>query len=228
MLRKSNVFYPSELAVSKNYLYKQYRVEYKRAILSLLEKQPNAQLLDLGCKDGVFTKELMLEVGIDKAWGLDMLPFHQEGVLEILGDLNLPLPINNSLMDIVCASQIIEHISNTDRFLREIHRVLKPNGYLIVSTNNLASWHNIFYLMLGLQPPTCMVSDEMDLIKSDGPGHRRIFTFSALSRLIEFHGFKIEKTVGTSYYPLPTCLARLMCKLDRGHSVCINIKARKV
>lgn len=47
---------------------------------------------------------------------------------------------------------VIEHLFDTDNFVSESFRILKPGGYTIVSTVNLASWHNIFALILGYQP----------------------------------------------------------------------------
>ncbi len=46
--------------------------------------------------------------------------------------LNVP----NNYFDFVISFQVIEHIKNDQEFVNEIHRVLKPNGKLIVTTPN--------------------------------------------------------------------------------------------
>ncbi len=207
-------------------LYKQYIKEYRRVVLSLVDKDTYTKILDLGCGDEEFTIEIKLKAEANLIWGIDRKTKKDPNIIKRVSNLEETFPFGDEQFDGVCASQVIEHLSNTDNFIKEIHRVLKPEGYLILSTNNLASWHNILYLILGLQPPCSMVSDEM-YGEEIRPRHRRIFTFSSLCKLLKFHGFKIEKTVGTSYYPLPTQLARLMCRIDKAHSVCINIKARK-
>jgi hypothetical protein len=59
------------------------------------------------------------------------------------------------------AAQVIEHLSNTDLFIKEIFRVLKAGGYTVIATSNLAAYYNILYLLIGKQPYVAMVSDEV-------------------------------------------------------------------
>ena len=77
-------------------------------------------------------------------------------------DLNEPWPLTNESVDVLHSNQVIEHLPRTDHFMPEVRRVLRPGGYALVSTNNLASCHNIVSLVLGLQPPPCHVSDRAD------------------------------------------------------------------
>jgi len=214
-----------------------FNKEYERVMLLFLEENPEARLLDLGCRDGQFTMKMANKIGTRYVYGVDLSEEELEkagdnGVGGIVGDLDKRFPIGDEAFDVVCASQIIEHLSNTDGFLKEIYRVLKPGGYLVISTPNLASYHNVAYLLMGRQPPVAMVSDEMGegwgrKNHNAGPAHRRLFTFPSFAKLLKYHGFKVERIVGSCYYPFPASLARFMCLLDKGHSACINIKARK-
>ena len=43
------------------------------------------------------------------------------------------LPFNNNSFDIVICSEVLEHIHDQDAAIREVTRVLKPNGNLIIS-----------------------------------------------------------------------------------------------
>jgi 2-polyprenyl-3-methyl-5-hydroxy-6-metoxy-1,4-benzoquinol methylase len=64
--------------------------------------------------------------------------------IEIVGhDLNHFFTLPDHSVDVVTANQVIEHLADTDQFVSELRRVLRPSGTLVVSTNNLASWHNI-------------------------------------------------------------------------------------
>lgn len=47
---------------------------------------------------------------------------------------------------------MIERLADTDVFVADLGRVLAPGGYAVVSTENLAGWHNVFALVLGWQP----------------------------------------------------------------------------
>ena len=219
------------------YFVKQFNSEYERVILSILEENPRAKFVDLGCYDGRFTSKMADKIRARKVFGIDLVKEEldkacEKGITCKIGDLNEPLPFRDGSFDVVCAIQIIEHLSETDRFLKEVHRVLKPGGYLVISTPNLASFHNIFFLLLGRQPLTATVSDEMKgdwkgLGTGVGPAHKRLFTISGLTKLLTYHKFKVEKVIGSSFYPLPIPLARIICLLDRRHKACINIKARK-
>jgi ubiquinone/menaquinone biosynthesis C-methylase UbiE len=53
-------------------------------------------------------------------------------------DLNTdPLPYADDTFDLVTFTEVIEHIEHHQDALREIHRVLKEDGYLIVTTPNI-------------------------------------------------------------------------------------------
>jgi SAM-dependent methyltransferase len=224
-----------------DFLVRQARfVENRKAVLSLLERNPSARLLDLGCADGEFTIELAAKIGAKSLYGIDVSDqsiarARTKGVDGIKADLNRPLPFEDATFDVIHASHVIEHLCDTDLFLREVHRLLETNGYFVISTCNLAAMHNILFLLLGKQPPAAHVSDEFDLLQqtpaapppTTGPRHRRVFTLDGLERLLEHLGFDIEKEIGSGFYPLPAPLCRLVCLVDRRHSAYITLKARK-
>lgn len=174
------------------------RDKYKEAVLSLLERDSEARILDLGCGDSRrLTKNIMGTIGTQKAYGVDINGQKAEdGIVIFQGDLNTGITIEDKAFDVVIASQVIEHLWNTDLFLKEIYRILNPSGYAIISTPNLAAWHNILSLVLEEQPGVAAVSDEM-YNWVEKPGHRRVFTQKELIKLLEFHRFKIEKVIGS-------------------------------
>jgi methionine biosynthesis protein MetW len=204
---------------------------YKDAILSLLDEDKRASLLDMGCGDGKLTHRLAAKIGTKNITGVDVsssIVSTPGAVRMVQEDLNHP-PISalaTAGYDVVVASQVIEHAWNTDGLAKEIYRVLKPTGYLVLSTPNLAAWHNILYLTRGRQPETATVSDILYSWK-ETPGHMRIFTATELIVFLSFHGFRIEALVPTSYYPLKGYLSRRMAFIDWKHAGMITVKARK-
>jgi SAM-dependent methyltransferase len=54
-------------------------------------------------------------------------------------DLNEPFPFDDASFDTTMAIEILEHLENPRRFLRELSRVLRPGGVAVVSTPNLTS-----------------------------------------------------------------------------------------
>ena len=45
-----------------------------------------------------------------------------------------PLPLEDSSFDLVWASEVIEHVTDTARWLSEVRRVLEPRGRLLLTT----------------------------------------------------------------------------------------------
>lgn len=226
-------------------LSRQAALEHERRFyLLLFERNREAILLDLGCGDGEFTLKVAEKIEAKEIFGVDLNgeslnEAKAKGIRVHQGDLNKRLPFEDESFDVVHAHEVVEHLCDTDNFIKEANRVLKKGGYFTLSTPNLASAHHIFYLLLGKQPPTIEVSDEIgvrswtskiELMNPEQklPRHRRIFTVGALQDLLTYHGFKVEKNIGLGYYPLPNPLARIMCAIDKRHAAHIACKARKL
>jgi len=223
-------------------LFEQTGLANKADILDTIEACPGGRLLDCGCGDGRFTARLARRAGVSESYGIECVDQRVEeasgrGIIVTKADLNDPLPYEDGFFDIVHANQIIEHLINTDLFLRETKRVLRPDGYAILSTNNLASWHNVFSLALGMQPMPMHVSNEALVGNAfdprrgerhpfEGDAHKRIFSYRGLRELCLYHGFEIDGLKTAGYYPLPPGLARLACKIDSIHGVYLIAKLR--
>ena len=54
------------------------------------------------------------------------------------------LPFSDLCIDLVCAFEVLEHITETDRVLSEIIRVLKPEGYVVLSIPFLLGTHDFY------------------------------------------------------------------------------------
>ena len=224
------------------WLWLHARARNTQNILSLLEPDPQARLLDLGCDDGVLTMRFAKRIGTKDVHGADFLPdalrkAKRNGVKAKKADLNGKLPFPSHSFDVVTSNQVIEHLLETDTFVEEIYRVLKPGGYAVVSTENLAAWHNVFALSLGLPAFSQHVSSRKDvgnpisLVSEQdlkpGWSHVKIFTLSGLSALFGLHRFSVTAKRGAGYYPWPPLLANLFSRLSPGHSAFIAAKVRK-
>jgi SAM-dependent methyltransferase len=105
-----------------------------------------------------------------------------------------PLPYGDGAVDVVVCNQVFEHLKQIFHPMQEIHRVLRPNGWLVFSVPNLASLHNRILLALGMQPTS---------IRMMGP-HVRGFTHRATRRFLAFQGhFEVVRGEGVGMYPFP-------------------------
>jgi SAM-dependent methyltransferase len=214
--------------------FKQTEDENRRVILQAMPPRPGACMLDLGCGDGLWTMEVARRVGAGTVLGVEFIPdfaaaARNRGVEAVVADLGGRVPFDDASIDVIHSNQVIEHLPRTDDFMREIARLLAPDGYAVVSTNNLSSWHNVVSLAFGWQPAPCHVSDEVILGNpatfnegaasiTKGQTHLRVFTGRALAALAEHHGLTVELRAAAGYYPLPRRGARVMARLDPVHA----------
>ena len=216
-----------------------------RAIYSLFERNDGCVLLDLGCGDGSSTMLIAKYINASKVIGLELdddriKKAQEKGIVVYKADLNKKFPLDDESADVVFANQVIEHLINIDNFVSEVYRVLKPSGYAVVSTENLASWHNIFALLLGNQPYSgpcvntkCVIGHHplhptVDRIYDPYLKHNTVLAYKALKRVFQAYGFRVEKVIGSGYYPFPKSFARLFCRCDPSHAHFLTLKARKV
>lgn len=222
-----------------------------------LEPNSNALLLDCGCHAGLNTQRLAKKIGTCRAVGVDynerMLPDALDrGVTAARCDLNRPFPFPAATFDVITAFDVIEHLVETRLFASEVYRVLAPGGYLLMDTPNLASWHNVFALVLGIQPfsgpnITTMLDADLAVVRQihrhdhqmneDGViedqeetelrRHIVVLAFRSAVNLLRREGFVIERSMGFGYIPFPPPLARLLVRLDAAHGHHMFIKARK-
>lgn len=219
-----------------SYLERVFRAteeENRRAILRTLPPRRGGALLDLGTNTGAFTTRVAEHLGATRVVGVELIEEHAaearaRGIEVVSADLDEGLPFADGEFATVHANQVIEHVRGTDAFLRAVRRVLRPGGMALISTNNLASWHNVGSLALGYQPTPAHVSDELIVGNPLDPHrgrrhpdlghpHLRLFTGRGLIELCAAHGLEHVELRTSGYYPLPPRLGRLAARLDRTH-----------
>ena len=132
---------PAELSVPD--------LELRRSLL-LDAIKPGARLLDLGCGAGAFTAiaaEAGAEpIGVEVAEAaLTRATTAHPGLDFRIAAIDRPLPLKDGEVEIVWASEVIEHVGDTERWLTEVRRVLAPGGRLLITTPN----HSRLRLLVG-------------------------------------------------------------------------------
>lgn len=119
------------------------KVFWKRfgKMIELAEPSKNQTALDFGCGHGLFLPTLSRHYG--NVVGFDVRPLPATGnILEKFGCKNTKvyrmdgndLRFNDETFDAVFCADVLEHFKDMDRPLREIRRVLKPGGKIIINT----------------------------------------------------------------------------------------------
>jgi SAM-dependent methyltransferase len=193
-------------------------------VVSAAEAGRTLEVLDVGCGDGMFLAHLdarvrerepgraMRYLGVEySAHQLEAaarLPyeFHQ-------CDLNIGLPLPDASLDIVYCGEVIEHLVDPDRLIDECARVLRPGGWLLLTTPNPHAWYNRVFFALGIQPlffETSTRSTEVGagplrrLKRDPRPvGHLRMFNKCALTDLLRRADLHRQVVRGAGFHALP-------------------------
>lgn len=171
--------YAVESAVEENHWWFVGRRKLFAEALSHLNLSPSARVLDVGTSTGTNLR-LLRELGFSHVTGVDASPAavaacEQKGLgTVLLGDVcQLPLP--DGSVDLVLATDILEHVDDDAVALREIARVLAPGGRVLLTVPAFPS-------LWGLQ-------DEVS-------HHKRRYRIEALTDRVRDAGL----TIDTSYY----------------------------
>lgn len=139
-------------------------------LLDLISDNSNIKtFIDLGCNSGEVVHRLS-QIGID-AVGVDfpsVVSRIQWPIKTIALDLNEQFPTGT--YDVIFCREILEHITNPDRFLKCCRQIAHPGTFLFIS----CPYTNRHYL--------------------NNAFHLRILSHDQLTMMVERHGFKLVET----------------------------------
>jgi 2-polyprenyl-3-methyl-5-hydroxy-6-metoxy-1,4-benzoquinol methylase len=99
-----------------------------------------ARVLDAPCGGEAALTGALIERGFDaQGADLDTEPMERLGKAFTKVNLDLPLPWSDDTFDAVFSTEGIEHLENHFSFLREVCRILKPGGLLVLTTPNITA-----------------------------------------------------------------------------------------
>lgn len=182
----------------------------------VFQKNKTKKILDLGCGTGE-SLDYFKKKNPDIEWiGLDIAKSPEVGKrtrkdIKFYNFDGINIPFKNNYFDLIFCKQVLEHVQEPSSLLKEICRVLKPEGFFIGSTSYLEPYHSYslqnytpygFYLLLknaGLKLEEIRSGiDGLTLLIRRGLGRPKIFDKwrkkeSPLNRFISLAGKLMRK-----------------------------------
>lgn len=194
--------YPDAVLLSE--YYRQYEMPTAQANLAetarLLAKNVDADatVIDIGCGDGAFLKE-MHALGFEKLIGFDQSPgleraselgfgtFYRSGVEEFLASAEAG---GQSPGDAIVMVNVLEHVPEPLNLLRRLHAILDIGGTLCITVpNDFSPLQRAFLKAKGHEPWFVWL-----------PDHLNYFSFDTLRTALSSCGFEVIDQ--SALYPL--------------------------
>ena len=220
--------------------------KYKRKVIKETIKKygPFENFLDVGCWDGEATLDAISLTKVENVYGVEPV--------KKFGDLATNKKIftknffvdkeewdyNNNFFDCINSCEVIEHLSNVDMFFEQASMKLIKGGYLITTTNNLSSLHNLFSLFFGWAPfdlsnsstriwsvgnPLAIHNQEEMSFRGPTWTHKCVYTPYWLSKWAEQYGLEFVDYIGIGFYPFPPFFGSIFKK----HAAFFTLVLRK-
>ena len=165
-----------------------------RALVERILNNPNARILDVGCGTGANLK-MLADYG--RAEGVDISPqavefCRERGLDSVKLGAAEQLPYENDSFELVTALDVIEHLDDDVAGLREMRRVLRRDGRVLLFVP-------AFMFLWGVQ--------------DDVSNHRRRYTLPSLVKAVEAAGFEVEwSSYANISFFVPVLLVRSMMR----------------
>lgn len=158
------------------------------------------KILDVGCGRGFYLKLLSVFPFVEKIVGVEINPNYADMAKSLVkndkkakvtvGSI-YQLPFTDNYFDVVIASEILEHLTDEKTALKEIKRVLKSGGTLLLTVPNKNFpflWDPLNYLLM---KTGWHVPKNIWWLAGIWADHERLYTPKQISALLTKAGFKI-------------------------------------
>lgn len=178
-------------------------------IVNGLNLKKRSSLLEVGCGDGYYLYLLSHLVKGVSLVGLDSNPVALQSARKVLpkkikliwGNAERKLPFKDRSFDNIILSEVLEHLDDEEKCLKEIYRVLKPGGTLMISVPHR---HYPFFW-----DPVSWILQLFNKQITSGffagiwNQHKRLYTPQQLKMLLDKVKFKIDYMESITWWCLP-------------------------
>lgn len=181
-----------------------------RKIILAIDPKKNEKILDIGCGDGYYLY-LLANCGVSlKLTGTDYSKIGLKKAREHLGkkiplyqgDLMKELPFKNGQFDKATMSEVAEHLPDDVKGLKEVHRVLKKGGTLVLTVpchNYPLFWDPINWVL----EHTIGTHVRSGFFAGLWNQHERLYKPEGIRKVVEKAGFTVEQYETMTWWCLP-------------------------
>lgn len=155
------------------------------------------KILDIGCgAGGVYAPGLLRSAR--HVAGIDLAPLalrhaRAKGIAAAAADLQQRLPFADASFDGILANEVLEHLFAPHEAVREMARLLKPNGVVVLSVPNIAHFPNRLRMLGGKFVGGGLPATANEPWRDP---HIRFFTPDSLRRMVDANGFEVTHEYG--------------------------------
>lgn len=168
-------------------------------VLDLIQQviPPNAKVLDIAAAQGNYSLSLA-ELGYDVTWNdirselADYVKLkYEHGTIHFAPGNILEIDFNHSY-DLCLMGEIVEHVAYPDRLLKRVIQLIKPGGYIIMTTPN-----GSYFRSRGHRFSKCLNPSKFEntQFKSDADGHIFLLHLDEIYSLAQTIGLRVVKTL---------------------------------
>lgn len=204
-MEKNHWYVDSQLEAAGSPAQKRIIQQRRSFVLGTIDKLQiiSPVILDAGCGDGLMLQALQKLSGAE-IWGIDYNPLRLEQAMKLVPQVNFKegslenIDFSDQHFDVIVLNQVLEHIQADEEVLKEIHRVLKDEGVLILGVPNegcfLARLRNSYF-----QPEIKKTTD-----------HVHFYTVDYLLSILQKNNFSIKTIWQQSFFIPYTRLSNIL------------------
>lgn len=211
-----------------------------RKIIENINPKEGERIIDLGCGTGYY---LFLLSNLGIKLNLTGFDYNSKAINEAKDLLNVKkmkfftgdlhnIPFENKSFDKAVMSEVLEHVGNDQKVLKEVYRILKPNGVLVISVPSINYpflWDPINYILQHF----FSTHIKTGFFSGLWSGHLRLYSLSELRKKIKKADFTIEVEEELTYWCLPfnhylvNAVARLLYDVKISPKIADNLSKFK-